>query len=137
VGSKNELFTTVDTTTRKLFITDTVFLLSDTVGFIKKLPTELIEGFESTLEQVALADLVLIVVDASDPLFQEKETSVRALLRKLQVQSPMVTIYNKIDLVPEGTILPAPEPDVLFTSTVTRQGLQELRDKLYEITECR
>ncbi len=131
IRAQDELFSTVDPTTRKLFIVDTVFLLSDTVGVIKKLPTELVQGFESTLEQVTLADIVLLVVDCSDPLFDQKESHVRDLLKKLHVQSPILTLYNKVDALPEGTAVPTPDENHIYVSAVTRDGLDKLRERMY------
>ena len=132
VTAKNELFSTVDPTTRKLFIKDTQFLLTDTVGFIKKLPTELIEGFESTLEQITLSDLVLVVVDRSDEHYKEKEKNVISTLKKLRVQSPQLKVYNKIDQM-EGNFKNT--RDTVFISAEERTGLEELKESIYKIAK--
>lgn len=98
VFAENKLFATLDTTVRKVVIKNLPFLLSDTVGFIRKLPTQLIESFKSTLDEVREADLLLHVVDISHPNFEEHIDSVNSILDEIECQDkPTVMIFNKID----------------------------------------
>ena len=98
VFAENKLFATLDTTVRKVVIGNLPFLLSDTVGFIRKLPTQLVESFKSTLEEVHEADLLLHVVDIAHPKFEAHIHSVNELLAELKVQDkPTLMVFNKID----------------------------------------
>lgn len=98
VFAENKLFATLDTTVRKVVIGNLPFLLSDTVGFIRKLPTQLIESFKSTLDEVQEADLLLHIVDISHPNFLDHIESVNQILRDLKsVEKPTLTVFNKID----------------------------------------
>lgn len=98
VFAEDKLFATLDTTVRKVVIGDLPFLLSDTVGFIRKLPTQLIESFKSTLDEVREADLLLHVVDVSHPLFEEHYDTVNRTLSELgSNEKPIFLIFNKID----------------------------------------
>lgn len=98
VFAENKLFATLDTTTRKVVLGHTPFLLSDTVGFIRKLPHHLIESFKSTLDEVREADLLLHVVDISHPGFEEQMAVVNQTLRELDSHNkPVITIFNKMD----------------------------------------
>lgn len=99
VFAENKLFATLDTTVRKVIVHNLPFLLSDTVGFIRKLPTELVESFKSTLDEVREADLLLHVVDVSHPNFEEQIEVVNATLREVlgQEDKPMLLIFNKLD----------------------------------------
>jgi GTP-binding protein HflX len=98
---KDQLFTTLDPTIRRVFLPDhRPVLISDTVGFIRKLPHHLIAAFRATLEEVRLADLLLHVVDASHPQIESQIASVNEVLTELEVSSPIITIYNKCDLLP-------------------------------------
>ncbi len=98
VFAENKLFATLDTTVRKITIDNLAFLLSDTVGFIRKLPTELIESFKSTLDEVKEADILLHVVDISHPGFEEQMEVVNNTLNDItQEEKPMIIIFNKID----------------------------------------
>lgn len=99
VFAENKLFATLDTTVRKVIVHNLPFLLSDTVGFIRKLPTELVESFKSTLDEVREADLLLHVVDVSHPNFEEQIEVVNATLREVlgPEDKPMLLIFNKLD----------------------------------------
>ena len=103
VFAENKLFATLDTTVRKVVIGNLPFLLSDTVGFIRKLPTQLVESFKSTLDEVREADLLLHVVDISHPSFEDHIDSVNQILDEIEsANKPMVMVFNKIDAyVPE------------------------------------
>ena len=98
VFAENKLFATVDSTVRKIVLDQTPFLLSDTVGFIRKLPTRLIESFKSTLDEIREADLLLHVVDISHPSFEEQIEVVNATLRDIEAaDKSMLLVFNKID----------------------------------------
>lgn len=100
VKAENKLFATVDATVRKVVINTIPFLLSDTVGFIRKLPTHLIESFKSTLAEVEESDILLHVVDASHPAFEDHMTVVRETLKELgAADKPTIYVFNKIDLL--------------------------------------
>jgi GTP-binding protein HflX len=98
VFAENKLFATLDTTVRKVVIGNLPFLMSDTVGFIRKLPTQLVESFKSTLDEVQEADLLLHVVDISHPNFEEHIESVNQILGEIKsVDKPTLMVFNKID----------------------------------------
>ena len=98
VFAENKLFATLDTTTRKVVFEQTPFLLSDTVGFIRKLPHHLVESFKSTLDEVREADVLLHVVDISHPQYEEQLTVVNKTLAELNAaEKPTITIFNKMD----------------------------------------
>jgi GTP-binding protein HflX len=105
VFAENKLFATLDTTVRKVVIRNIPFLLTDTVGFIRKLPTQLVESFKSTLDEVREADLLLHVVDISHPNFEEHITSVETTLAEIKSNDkPAVMVFNKIDNYTHETI---------------------------------
>ncbi|WP_109833025.1 GTPase HflX [Reichenbachiella versicolor] len=113
IYAKNELFATVDSTVRKVVINTIPFLLSDTVGFIRKLPHNLIESFKSTLDEVREADVLLHVVDISHPSFEEHMKVVNDTLAELgAADKEMIVVYNKIDQ------LASPDEDFDFTSGI-------------------
>ena len=98
VFAEDKLFATLDTTTRKVVIGNLPFLLGDTVGFIRKLPTQLIESFKSTLDEVREADLLIHVVDISHTSFQEHMDSVNRILKEIEAHNkPTIVVFNKID----------------------------------------
>ena len=104
VFAENKLFATLDTTTSKVVFENTPFLLSDTVGFIRKLPHHLVESFKSTLDEVREADILLHVVDISHPAYEEQIGVVNKTLQELNAfDKPVVTIFNKMDLYEEKT----------------------------------
>ncbi len=114
---ENKLFATLDTTVRKVVIKNMPFLLSDTVGFIRKLPTQLVESFKSTLDEVREADLLLHVVDISHPEFEDHIESVNKILLDIKSNNkPIIMVFNKIDAYKHLTI----EDDDLMTERTTK-----------------
>ena len=156
VFAENKLFATLDTTVRKVVIENLPFLLSDTVGFIRKLPTQLIESFKSTLDEVREADLLLHVVDISHPNFEEHIQSVNQILAEIHsADKPTIMVFNKIDaytheviaeddLATERTTkhftleewkqtwMQKVGKDVLFISALKKENLEEFRKVVYE-----
>ncbi len=117
VFAENKLFATLDTTVRKVVIGNLPFLLSDTVGFIRKLPTQLVESFKSTLDEVREADLLLHIVDISHPNFEEHIDSVNQILDEIQsADKPVIMVFNKIDKYTHDIIA----SDDLITQKTTR-----------------
>ncbi|RFM29978.1 GTPase HflX [Deminuibacter soli] len=130
VFAENKLFATLDTTTRKVVFENTPFLLSDTVGFIRKLPHHLVESFKSTLDEVREADILLHVVDVSHPQHEEHIGVVNKTLQELKAfDKPVLTIFNKMDLYEERNFDSWLEPEV------REDILRELREKWEHITE--
>ena len=125
VFAENKLFATLDTTVRKIVLGDLPFLLSDTVGFIRKLPTQLIESFKSTLDETREADLLLHVVDISHHNFEEQYETVRQTLNDIGAGSkPVIVLFNKID-----AYRPAHhDPDDLAPKREDQFTLEELRN---------
>ena len=124
VFAENKLFATLDTTVRKVIIENLPFLLSDTVGFIRKLPTDLVESFKSTLDEVREADLLLHVVDVSHPEFEDQISVVEKTLADLKCgDKPQMVIFNKIDAF---TYVPKEEDD-LTPRTKENITLDELK----------
>jgi GTPase len=156
VFAENKLFATLDTTVRKVVIGNLPFLLSDTVGFIRKLPTDLVESFKSTLDEVRESDLLLHIVDISHPGFEEQITIVNETLRSLRSDDkPAIIIFNKIDTFSyvakdEFDLTPAGKENislddlkktwmandknhpVVFISAKTKENIEELKRVLYE-----
>ena len=126
IPANNRLFDTLDTTTRTLEISDTcTALISDTVGFISKLPHQLVDAFKATLEELTFADLLLHVIDASDPNWREQAEVVDHLILELGAsETPRLEVFNKCDLFP-GDILPRGE-DMVSISARTGEGLKDL-----------
>ncbi len=130
VFSENKLFATLDTTTRKVVFENTPFLLSDTVGFIRKLPHHLVESFKSTLDEVREADMLLHVVDISHPQYEEQIGVVDKTLQELKAfDKPILIIFNKMDLYEEKNI------DPWLDNSVRQEILRELREKWEHNTE--
>ena len=127
IPARNRLFDTLDTTTRTLEISDTcTVLISDTVGFIRKLPHHLVEAFKATLEELAYADLILHVIDASNPEWREQAEVVEKLIRQLGAEAtPRIDVFNKSDIY-VGDIRPHGE-DIVSISAKTGEGLDDLR----------
>ena len=124
VFAENKLFATLDTTTRKLVYENTPFLLSDTVGFIRKLPHHLVESFKSTLDEVREADILLHVVDVSHPLYEDQIGVVNHTLQELKAfDKPILTIFNKLDLYESVTF------DEWLEDEVKQELLLELKEK--------
>ncbi|MDR1738540.1 MAG: GTPase HflX [Candidatus Symbiothrix sp.] len=155
VFAENKLFATLDTTVRKITIQNLAFLLSDTVGFIRKLPTELIESFKSTLDEVREADLLVHVVDISHPAFEEQYEVVTQTLNEIvKERKPALIVFNKIDafsyiekdaddLTPSGkenisldelkkTWMSRLEENCVFVSAQKKQNIDELKILLYQ-----
>lgn len=130
VFAENKLFATLDTTTRKVVFENTPFLLSDTVGFIRKLPHHLIESFKSTLDEVREADILLHVVDVSHPQFEEQMGTVNKTLQELKAfEKPILTVFNKMDLYEEKNF------DEWLDESVQQEILRELKEKWDRNTE--
>lgn len=154
---ENKLFATLDTTVRKVVIKNLPFLLSDTVGFIRKLPTQLVESFKSTLDEVREADLLLHVVDISHPEFEDHIESVNQILQDIKsADKPTIMVFNKIDaykhltieaddLITEKTtkhytlaewqqtwMSTLGENNALFISATEKANFEEFREKVYE-----
>lgn len=124
VFAENKLFATLDTTTRKVVFDTTPFLLSDTVGFIRKLPHHLVESFKSTLDEVREADILLHVVDLSHPQYEDQFNVVNKTLQELKVtEKPMITIFNKLDQYEKNVFDEWLEPEV------KTQILEEVRER--------
>ena len=130
VFAENKLFATLDTTTRKVVIGHTPFLLSDTVGFIRKLPHHLVESFKSTLDEVREADILLHVVDISHARYEEQLAVVNKTLHDLKSDDkPIITIFNKMDLYEKNTYDEWLEPEI------KDQLLKDLETKWMEQTQ--
>ena len=156
VFAEDKLFATLDTTVRKVVIGSLPFLLSDTVGFIRKLPTELIESFKSTLDEVRDADLLLHVVDISHPNFEDHIASVNQILGEIKsINKPTIMVFNKIDAYTHLTIedddlmtektsrhfsleewkqtwMNRMNGDAIFISAINKENIQEFRGKVYQ-----
>lgn len=156
VFAENKLFATLDTTVRKVVIGNLPFLLSDTVGFIRKLPTQLVESFKSTLDEVQEADLLLHVVDISHPNFEEHIESVNQILSEIKsLDKPTLMVFNKIDAYqPESwddtdliavrtskhysleewqnTWMHRVNDRALFISALNKENLKAFRERVYE-----
>ena len=123
VFAENKLFATVDTTVRKVVFNGVPFLLSDTVGFIRKLPTHLIESFKSTLDETLEADILLQVVDISHPAFEDQMNVVNKILEELgSKDKPMIIVFNKMDLYEKKNL------DEFLPAEIRRTLLQEMQD---------
>ena len=124
VFAENKLFATLDTTTSKVVFDSTPFLLSDTVGFIRKLPHHLVESFKSTLDEVREADILLHVVDISHPAYEEQLGVVNKTLQELNAfEKPTITIFNKMDLYEAQTF------DEWLEESTKKEILEDLRDR--------
>jgi len=124
VFAENKLFATLDTTTRKIVFESTPFLLSDTVGFIRKLPHHLVESFKSTLDEVREADILMHVVDVSHPLYEEQLGVVNKTLQELKAfEKPILVIFNKIDRY-EAQVF-----DPWLEEPVKQEIMSELRER--------
>ena len=130
IPAKNRLFDTLDTTTRHLKVSDTLeVLLSDTVGFIRKLPHHLVDAFKATLEELCYADLLLHVIDASSPNWQQQAEVVDSLIEELGAsETPRIEIFNKCDLRPPELRLRG--VDAIEISAKSGEGLDSLREKI-------
>lgn len=154
---ENKLFATLDTTVRKVVIKNLPFLLSDTVGFIRKLPTQLVDSFKSTLDEVREADLLLHVVDISHPEFEDHIASVNQTLMDIKANDkPVIMVFNKIDVykhltIDEDDLITEKTPrhftleewkttwmnrvgkeHALFISAKNKENFEEFRERVYE-----
>ncbi|REH56014.1 GTP-binding protein HflX [Tenacibaculum gallaicum] len=156
VFAENKLFATLDTTVRKVVIKNIPFLMTDTVGFIRKLPTQLVESFKSTLDEVREADLLLHVVDISHPNFEDHIASVNKILDEIDSKDkPTVMVFNKIDAYTHETIdeddlitektkehstledwkrtwMNDLETESIFISALNKDNLENFKEKAYE-----
>jgi GTPase len=153
VFAENKLFATLDTTTGKVVFENTPFLLSDTVGFIRKLPHHLVESFKSTLDEVREADILLHVADISHPGYEEQIGVVNKTLQEIKAfDKPIITIFNKMDLYEETTFDPWLEENTkkeilndleerwqhethgnaIFISAIEKKNIDQLREKILE-----
>ncbi|CAL2062170.1 GTPase HflX [Tenacibaculum sp. 190524A05c] len=127
VFAENKLFATLDTTVRKVVIKNIPFLLTDTVGFIRKLPTQLVESFKSTLDEVREADLIIHVVDISHPSFEDHISSVNKILVEINsANKPTIMVFNKIDAYICETI---DEDDLVTERTKAHFTLEDWKNK--------
>ncbi|WP_024768573.1 GTPase HflX [Aquimarina macrocephali] len=158
VFAENKLFATLDTTVRKVVIGNLPFLLSDTVGFIRKLPTQLVESFKSTLDEVREADLLLHVVDISHPQFEDHIESVNKILDEIDCRDkPTMMVFNKIDAYQHETIdsddlttertkahytleewkqtwMSKIGDNALFISAIKKENIDDFRKRVYKET---
>ena len=156
VFAENKLFATLDTTVRKVVIGNLPFLLTDTVGFIRKLPTQLVESFKSTLDEVREADLLLHVVDISHPSFEDHIASVGTILDEIKsADKPTIMVFNKIDAFTNKTIdsddlvtektkehftleewkatwMNKTNGDAIFVSALEKQNFESFRKVVYD-----
>src|SRR5206468_7282303 len=125
----NRLFSTLDTLIRRIQLGRSLpILISDTVGFIRKLPHQLVSAFRATLEEVVESDLILHVIDGSDPDHDEKRTVVLNVLEEIGAGNhPMLTVFNKMDLVPDSERAVS---ETVYVSAVTGEGLDRLVDEI-------
>ena len=131
IPANNRLFDTLDTTSRLLTVSDTLdVVISDTVGFIRKLPHQLVEAFKATLEELEYADLLLHVIDVSNPEWKVQAQVVESLILELGAgELPRIDVFNKSDAVPAGEILPHGE-DICSISARTGEGLDRLMEMI-------
>ena len=156
VFAENKLFATLDTTVRKVVVQNLPFLLSDTVGFIRKLPTQLVDSFKSTLDEVREADMLLHVVDISHPNFEDHIESVNKILGEIKSSDkPTIMVFNKIDaykaepfdetdLIAErtkvhysldewkSTWMNKVGKNALFISALNKENLEDFRKRVYD-----
>jgi GTP-binding protein HflX len=156
VFAENKLFATLDTTVRKVVIKNIPFLMTDTVGFIRKLPTQLVESFKSTLDEVREADLLLHVVDISHPNFEDHIDSVNKILEEIKsLDKPSLMVFNKIDAYTHETIdeddlvtektevhytldewkktwMAKLDDNCIFISALKKENLDDFKDKVFE-----
>jgi GTP-binding protein HflX len=158
VFAENKLFATLDTTVRKVVIDRMPFLLSDTVGFIRKLPHHLVESFKSTLDEVRESDILLHVVDVAHPLHEDHVRTVNSTLKELgALDKPTLLVFNKIDLYRErnyddllteegrreieegllGNLTHMFDQDSMFVSAATKENIGALRLKLQQMVHER
>jgi len=136
VFAEDKLFATLDTTVRKIVIENLPFLITDTVGFIRKLPTQLVESFKSTLNEITESDLILHIVDVSHPNFDDHIDSVNQILEQIKcAEKPSLLVYNKVDKLNEEELENFKFKENgeinLFISAQNKINIDELKTKLY------
>ena len=136
IPANNRLFDTLDTTSRLLTVSDTLdVVISDTVGFIRKLPHQLVEAFKATLEELEYADLLLHVIDVSNPDWQVQAQVVEDLIVELGASElPRIDVFNKADLLPVGEIMPRGE-NICTISAYTGAGIPDLLSKIDQMLD--
>ena len=134
VFAENKLFATLDTTVRKMVIRNLPFLVTDTVGFIRKLPTQLIESFKSTLNEITESDLLLHIVDISHPNYEEHIDSVNEILGQIDSSDkPLILVYNKIDSLENHSFIELNKSDEKeYISAQKKININQLKEKIFK-----
>ena len=134
VFAENKLFATLDTTVRKMVIRNLPFLVTDTVGFIRKLPTQLIESFKSTLNEITESDLLLHMVDISHPNYEEHIDSVNEILGQIDSSDkPLILVYNKIDSIDDHSFIELNKSDEKeYISAQKKININQLKEKIFK-----
>ena len=134
VFAENKLFATLDTTVRKMVIGNLPFLLTDTVGFIRKLPTQLVESFKSTLNEITESDLLLHIVDISHPNYEEHIDSVNEILGQIDsIDKPSILVFNKIDRLEDDSFIKSNKlKSRVYISAEKKTNINELKEKIYK-----
>ena len=134
VFAENKLFATLDTTVRKMVIRNLPFLVTDTVGFIRKLPTQLIESFKSTLNEITESDLLIHIVDISHPNYEEHIDSVNEILGQIDSSDkPLILVYNKIDSLDNHSFIELNKSDKKeYISAQKKININQLKEKIFK-----
>ena len=134
VFAENKLFATLDTTVRKMVIGNLPFLLTDTVGFIRKLPTQLVESFKSTLNEITESDLLLHIVDISHPNYEEHIDSVNEILGQIDsIDKPSILVFNKTDRLEDDSFIKSNKlKSRVYISAEKKTNINELKEKIYK-----
>jgi GTP-binding protein HflX len=134
VFAENKLFATLDTTVRKMVIRNLPFLVTDTVGFIRKLPTQLIESFKSTLNEITESDLLLHIVDISHPNYEQHIDSVNEILGQIDSSDkPLILVYNKIDSIDDHSFIEINKSDEKeYISAQKKININQLKEKIFK-----
>ena len=137
VFAENKLFATVDSTVRKIVINQIPFLLTDTVGFIRKLPHALVECFKSTLDEIREADMLIHVVDVSHPSFEEQIDIVNSTLLEINAaEKPTILVFNKVDKYQgkselTSTFIGKGNHETVFISATKKKNIEQLREVIF------
>ena len=134
VFAENKLFATLDTTVRKMVIRNLPFLVTDTVGFIRKLPTQLIESFKSTLNEITESDLLIHIVDISHPNYEEHIDSVNEILGQIDSSDkPLILVYNKIDSIDDHSFIELNKSNEKeYISAQKKININQLKEKIFK-----
>ena len=134
VFAENKLFATLDTTVRKMVLRNLPFLVTDTVGFIRKLPTQLIESFKSTLNEITESDLLLHIVDISHPNYEQHIDSVNEILGQIDSSDkPLILVYNKIDSIDDHSFIEINKSDEKeYISAQKKININQLKEKIFK-----